>query len=390
MRPRVAVLSFTLFIILASQISLLLASSSSTKVVVTSGIIKSRTLSKHLIAWSSILSDELANFIANHFHLVVIGYTPGWEKIKLINPRVVLLAYKDIMAVHTTDPAWDEVNAHEDWFLHDVNGNRLIHKVYGWYAMDVGNHGWRDHFANYVKAKLDKYPSIDGIFADDVWEWYDYRNEEFTVDASLVPKEIQQRWHNDMVGMIQYVKGVLANKLLMLNSDDWSGDYLRYADGMVFEGFVHASWWALDYFGWAGFDPLSHVDILRALSSTGKYILAWSGARIPDNPTQTDLEKAHKLMLYCLGSALLGANSSNVFFGWVTLHTALDGSRGYYQEMDCYIGAPKGKYFVKDGLYIRDFEYGWVLVNFSTDTRSTVIEGKTYTLEPRSAIIIEK
>lgn len=375
-----------------SQISLSFGLYPFTRTIATSGIIKENVeptrIRKHVVAYVS-LTDETANFIATHFDVVVVDfvYTKNFEKIKAFNPNIVLVGYRDVIAMHTTYEDWPEVNSHEDWFLHDVDGNRLIHKGYGWYAMDVGNSGWRSHYSNFVKAKLDTYPTVDGVFADDVLEWRDHHYAIWTVDPSLVPPEIQQRWHNDMVGMIQYLKSVIGSKLLMLNTNDLSGDYLKYADGMMNEGFVHAHWEDLDYF-WP--DPFYFIDALANLSNTGKYYLAHSGAKIPDNPTQSDLDKAHKVMLYCLASYLLGVNGSKASFGWNGINSK-DGSRGYYAEMDYDTGAPLGDYYVKDGLYIRDFEYARVLVNFdSASTHSTVIDGTTYTLEPHSGIIVGK
>lgn len=390
---RITVLLFTLPIILMSQISSSFALYPFTKTITASGVINEKVVEptrirKHVVAYAP-LTDEAVNFVASHFDVVVADfvYTKGFEKIKAVNPNVTLLGYRDIMAMHTTYEDWPEVNSHEDWFLHDVDGNRLIHKGYGWYAMDVGNSGWRSHYSNFVKAKLDIYPTVDGMFADDVWEWRDRHNTVWTVDPSLVHPEIQQRWHNDMVGMLQHLKSVIGNKLVIINTNEMSGDYLQNTDGMMWEGFIHGGWEGLDDF-WQ--DPFYQLEVLSRLSATGKYFLAQSGAKIPDNPTQTDLEKAHKIAVYCLASALLASNGLGVSFGWNSI-LSKDGSQGYYAEMDYDTGAPLGDYYVKDGLYIRDFEYARVLVNFdSASTHSTVIEGTTYTLEPHSGIIVGK
>lgn len=342
---------------------------------------------KHLVVYSPI-EDKTADWIASHFDLVVFDfvYTKGWEKIKAFNPNVVMIGYRTIMGMHTTYEDWSEVNAHEDWFLHDLDGNRMRRKDTGAYAMDVGVQGWREHYANFVKAKLDIYPIVDGVFADSVLDWRDYHNTWWTCDPSLVPPEIQERWHNDMVGMIQHVKSIIGSKLLILNTNDFTGDYLSYADGMMHEGFIHGPWEGVDEFTQ---DPLLYLQYFVDLSAKEKYYLALSGAKIPDNPTQRDLDKAHKVMLYCLCSYLLVVNGALASFSW-GFFDSKDGSRGYYPEMDYNTSSPSGNYYVKDGLYIRNFERARVLVNFSADTRSTVIEGESYTLEPHSAIIIGK
>lgn len=365
--------------------SLAFGNASSYKIVA-SGIIRISTR-KHIVSYVT-FTDEIANFVASNFNVVIADFSAkeSLNKIKAINPNVILLGYRNIMAMHPHYEDWEEVNAHEEWFLHDINGNRLINKKYGWYAMDVGSTGWQNHYANFVKAKLDMYPVVDGLFADDVWEWTKYQNMAWTVEPSLVPPEIQYRWHNDMVRMIQYVKSILGSKLVIINTNELTGDYLKYVDGMMFENFIHGCTEGLDEFS---ADPISHVKQLINLSSTGKYFLAHSGAKIPQNHTQDDLEKAHKVMLYSFCSYLLGLNGPLASFGWNTIKSE-DGSRGYYAEMDYDIGFPLGNYYIKDGLYMRDFERVRVLVNFSAEARSTVVEGKTYTLEPRSGIIVKR
>jgi hypothetical protein len=398
MHTHIAVLSFILLVIISvSSISVSIASYTPTQIIASSGvIIEPIRMSNHVAAYVGWFDDEDADFIAFHFDVVDTGFETGYtvSKIIALNPNIMIIGYRDIMAMHTSCEDWAEVNAHEYWFLHDVNGNRLVHKKYGWYAMDVGNEGWREHYANFVKAKLDAYPNFDGVFADDVWEWYDYRNQEFTVDASLIPREIPQRWHNDMVEMIQYVKNTIGNKFLVLNTNEWTGEYLAYADGMMMEGFVHPSWYGVDSFRQ---NPLSDIDALAKLSNTGKYILAHSGAMIPDNPTQTDLDKAHKIMLYCLSAYLLGVNGLKASFGWNGFNSG-DGSHGYCPEFDAPLGFPVNQYYSVGSVYARDFRKGMVLVNPTTspytvdlDSEYKTLDGQVvlnFTLDAHSGIVL--
>jgi len=199
---RTAILSVASLIILClsvSQISLSFASYSSSPIN-TSGIIKEKVeltrIRKHIVAYgSSPATAENQEHIAR-FDIVDIDFYMGQyaTRIKELNPNIVILGYRDIMMMHSSYDDWEEVDPHEDWFLHDIHGNRLVHKRYGCYAMDVGNLGWQSHYANYVKSKLDRYPAFDGVFADDTWdEWYTYRYEEWTVPPEDIPPEIGQR-----------------------------------------------------------------------------------------------------------------------------------------------------------------------------------------------------
>ena len=351
--------------------------------VTTSGVIKGAR--KHIVAYVPRIPDEFAEFVASHFDIMVTNFYLRVEKIKAKNPNVIILGYRNVMAMHPHYEDWEEVNSHEDWFLHDVNGNRLVNKKYGWYAMDVGSPGWREHYAKLVKAKLDANPAFDGLFADDVWEWNKYKNSDFTVDPTLIPSEIQQRWHNDMIGMLQYIKQVIGNKLLIINTDDLSGDYLKYADGMMFENFGHGSWETLDQFT---INTIPQINALLKLSGTGKYVIVQSMALLPAVITPEDLNKAHKVFLYCFCSYLLGLNGSLTTFGFTNIHRTDAQIKGYYEEMDFDIGFPLGSYYIRDNLYIRNFSRATVLVNFSNETRTTIINAKNYTLSPYSGIIV--
>jgi len=366
-----------IIIILASQISLTIAINGSYSAISSSGTIRDLIgMRKHVIVYVGWLNDEDREFVSSHFNLVVTTWDArgSIDDVKASNPNIVVLMYRDIMGISPEDKDWYLVDPHEDWFLHDINGNRIQNKQYGWYALDVGNSGWRTYYANWVKNKISTSTVFDGVFADDVLStfWYDL----WTVPESSIPLEIGERWYNDMAGMVQYVKSTIENKLLILNTDEWIGEYLQYSDGIMLEGFVHKSNWELDYFGPRSFDPLSHVDILSNLGRTGKYFLAHSGAAIPDNPTQLDLDRAHNMAVYCFSSFLLGIEGDKTTFGFNRINSK-DNSRGYYPEFDVALGSPTGKYYLLGKVYSRDFAKGKVLVNFMSSSYNVTL-GKEY------------
>ena len=127
------------------------------------------SVKKHVVAYAFHFQENL-EFIASNFNLIDTEFyqTDNVQKIKLLNPDVIVIGYRSPMTMYECYEDWAEVNSHEDWFIHDKFGHRLQHDKYGWYLMDVGNDGWRNHYANYVKEKLDN-SVFDGVFADDVW-----------------------------------------------------------------------------------------------------------------------------------------------------------------------------------------------------------------------------
>ena len=344
---------------------------------------KKRALT-HVVAYVEDLTNETACFIASHFDVVIIGFDTALMigVIKALNPDIIVLGYRDIMAICPDFDDWEEVDSHEDWFLHDVHGNRLIHKKWGWYAMDVGNTGWRNHYANYMKDKLE-ISLFDGVFADDVWDTFFAGSgwNPWNVPIEDVPVEIKNRWHSDMLEMIRFCKESLREKLLIVNTSN-NDDYVYACDGKMEEGFAHPQWWPLEKFHDDWDDWKGKVESLKNISQSGKYYLAQGGTIIPDNPTQAELDKVHDIMIYCFASFLLGANGESllsagrVTFGFNKIQSK-DGSRGYYPEFDVSLGSSVGEYYSIGSVYARDFTGGKVLVN-PTKTSHTVSLGENY------------
>lgn len=394
------VTSLIIFCLSGGQTLLSFASHPPTRIA-TSGIIEENAVKPTVIrkyVGVPIFNDSIAEFVASHFDLVVTELdTTTINKVKALNPQIIVLGYRDIMAMHPYYTDWEEVNLHEDWFLHDINGNRLIHKHWGWYAMDVGNTGWRSHYANYVKSKLDSFP-FDGVFADDTWDFFPAGSgwNPWTVSIEDVPIEIKNRWHSDMLDTIRFVKALIGNKLLIVNTAN-NDDYVDACDGKMEEEFVHPSWYNLDefydnYINWRG-----KVESLKNISQRGKYYIARSGTIIPENPTEVDFERVHDMMIYCFASYLLGVNGEKAAFGFNKIDSK-DGSRGYYSEFDVPLGSPINDYYLLASVYLRDFENGKVLVNPTTsfytvdlDSEYKTLDGQivsSVTLDAHSGIIL--
>lgn len=352
---------------------------------------------KHILTYgfSDAFQDETVDYISSHFDLLIVDQTTNdperLSMIKAKNPDIIILLYREIMTIHTYDEDWEEVNAHEDWFVHDINGNRLVNEHWDWYAMDVGNTGWRTHYANFFINKLDMIPQLDGIFADDVWDQL-YTNR-WTVPDDRIPTDVVSRFHNDMLEMIEFVKQTIGEKLLIVNvCMDACDDYVDVSDGKMDEGFVHPAWYPADEF-W--YDWKTKVDALSNVSGKGKYYLAQCGV-----PTGTDYSILHKVMLYCFASYLLGVNGENASFAFNNLYNPSGLGAWLYSEYDDAkkLDRPINDYYLFGSVYSRDFINGKVLVN-PTSTSYTVSLEKNYrtldgqtvsniTLEDHTGIIL--
>jgi hypothetical protein len=221
--------------------------------------------------------------------------------IKQLNPSAVIIGYKDVIGMASGLDDWMEVNQQEDWFLHYTNGER-IQTLDGHYAMNVGNPGWRQHYADYCNQKF--LAGFDGVFADDVWNqfWKDLPNVRFKT-PELIPD--LPNWHQDMLGFITYVKSRIGSKLLIVNTPN-NSDYVSAADGKVAEQFPFMK------------GTFVEINASSIISSSGKYYIAWGkGSQLSE-------------MLYCLSGFLLGASGPKAYFCW---NNIIDQSTGYYPEL---------------------------------------------------------
>jgi len=385
LEPLGSIIIILLFPILLSQ-SLAFAFSNSYVTIASSGTIRETTgmAIKFVVAYSLTTSapESLVQHVAQ-FDLVIIDFSSCGlaSRIKAINPKAIVIAYSSIMSMHTSYSDWNEVNSHEDWFLHDVNGNRIraVNGFNGWYGMDVGNLGWREHFANRLKALLETYPDLDGMFADNAWDGFAYG--VWNVPKEQLPADIGSRWHNDMLGMISYVKGTIGSKLFIVNTSN-DDDYVDACDGKMWEGWVHASWYSFDQFISEYYWKPYVDDSLEHVSRRGKYYLALSGTKIPQDPTESDREKTRAIMMYCFCSYLLGVNGTKATFGFNFIDSN-DGSLGYYPEFDeaRALGSPTGYFYQFGSVYARDFNNGKVLVNPGTSSLTVDLGGEYKTLD---------
>lgn len=126
-----------------------------------------REIKKHIVAYRSYSAEEIQH-IASHFDIIDVASPDIAEKIKSLNPEAIAILYENLMGVHPSNQDWEEVNNHEDWFIHDDFGHRLKNDGWCWYLMDPAS-GWKDYLSNLIRERLDRFPILNGIFADDCW-----------------------------------------------------------------------------------------------------------------------------------------------------------------------------------------------------------------------------
>lgn len=343
-------------------------------------------IKKVVYAYGGTLASSGTSFAANNFDLLDLEYGGSWfypqsllQSIKSQNPSIRILGYQLMTGEYTYSDDWSIVNSHEDWFVHDINGNRVRDTGAGWYLMDVGSTGWRQHWVANVNSKLATYPQYDGVFLDNAFNniptWITYN-----VPYSSFKSDTLANWHTNGIGFLQYAKMYVASgKILVINSDSWTSlDYVNAVDGMMVEGFAHATWE----------DPSSHtsfsrqmLDIMSQASATGKITWYTSGTTIPSG---TSAATVNAIVKFSFAAALLSTNGPNTYFGFNDW-TSPDGSRGYYPIMDTAIGQAINAYYSSQNVLMRDFTGGKTLLNPSGSSY-TISLGHNYRLSDGTVV----
>ena len=290
---------------------------------------------------------DIRQFIAEKFDLAIIdAYFQGAAEVKEINPNIKIIFYADMIYMHATSPAWEEVNQHEDWFLHDINGNRLVNKTYGAYLMNPASSGWAIFYTDGITKMLSNFPDLDGVFADDAGPiWRDV----FTVPKEQVPEF--PSWHDDIKAFLNYVKGRIGvSRMLIPNAGSYV-DLATVADGIMVEHAFHNLSSGPTQFLSNPIKILEGISTYASLFAANKKAMLLLSGCTTENP---------QIQKYTLAASLLGAEYTTVY-GWNFIYRP---SKGWFPEMGIETGAPLGPYYQDGDLYKRDFEQAEVSVDF--------------------------
>jgi hypothetical protein len=381
---------FVIYVIITLTISGLLllptfssASTTSNVTLRTSGLVLSirTSINKNLCVYGYSWNSNAISVAASCTLLITDLYQQStMQSIKAINPNIKIVGYKDLIGMTTGWDAasaadWAIVNSHEDWFVHDANGNRLQGGAGfgpGSYLMDPSSPGWRQHYVSYVNNELASSPAYDGVFGDNCWDRI--VNWVQAMFSTPIPPSVVAGWHDAMMGFLQYIKAnLMPDKILVVNSDEYStDDYLQIVDGQFLEGFDHSLGSPVTQ---VDYNLVYNIDALVRKSATGKIVCANSGT-LTTGASQAQIDKVSK---FCYAAFLLGLNGSQASWSWTQTATGQYNTITYLPIMDTNIGSPTGAYYSSQNVYMRDFIGGKVLFNPSANSY-TINLGGTYTL----------
>lgn len=248
---------------------------------------------------------------------------------------------------------------HPDWFLLDLNGNRMETREY--VMMDPGNQGWREFWLQRVMQNQQEL-GWHGVFIDNVEASFSKRESRGQLPAKYLTVESYQA---EIRGFLEYIytnyffaqqRPLLANIIAVDDEAIWF-EYLQFLDGVMEEA------WAV---GW-GNDYRSVIDWQKDLTRAeraqemGKSIILVSQGEYADINRQNFAFASYLLITY-----------GNASFRYI-IASAYD-QNWLYNIYDIGLGEPLGPRYILGDKWARDFSGGTVIVD--PDDHTATIETK--------------
>lgn len=245
---------------------------------------------------------------------------------------------------------------HPDWFLLDAFGNRIVDKDGSYYHMDPGNPGFRAFWLERALELQDMY-NWNGVFLDNVeGSLSKYKRQgalpiQYLSDASL---------QTAVEGFLAYLRGkglrpLYANIISVEENEVWLR-YIEYLDGAMLENF------AVDWRGstLSVSEWTTEIEMLAASQQIGKTLI------LVAQGSQDDLSRQQ----FAYASYLL-ANEGFAYFRYA--HHSAYREIWWYDNYNLDLGKPLGPAHQKGETWIREFEYGQVIVNPRENTAELIL-----------------
>jgi hypothetical protein len=268
-------------------------------------------------SWAGDTAATLAKY-----DVVALGYTETSQHIqaiKAINPNTVVLAYFNPLF------GGPEGTPHTDWYLRDASGNTHSSGYPNEPLMDLTNAGWRAMCVQICQNAISK--GFDGLVLDN----------GLTSPNVLWPGSwsgSDSQWQSSTIALYKSVKQAAGNKIVIYNGAYFIPGYVEALDGYMDEGFPF-------YKGWD-----NSIGYALDASANGKLALFYAQGSVSE-----------RYFVYC--SALL----TDGYFFYAPTGTT------WFSDYGIHLGTALSKAEkMSDGTWQRDYQYGTVVVDPSTQT----------------------
>ncbi len=320
------------------------------------------------------ITDQQIKFIDEHYDYVMTPFLSKEIREKIKNAKLFL--YRSIQGTWTgfNHFDWEHIDSNENMFCHS-NGNRIKTRWNSWLmdGNDIVEKGSKDelnHWVNYyaITASQQVYDySYDGLFIDSA----SHKLSPKAVNYVMPDNYSDKKWQEGRYRALEFIKSYLPDKIVIFNglhSNYGAEKSLELTDGGMWETFAYNPDTG-EYYGeknWKKAIELFERNKDRLISMVSK---------------KKGFSKEPERRMFIVASYLL-VSSKNIALTISDLD--YDGTNAvfYYPEYDIYLGKAKGSYEEKDGLYIREFEDGLVIVNPGSSERGFALNKKYYKIVP--------
>lgn len=350
------------------------------------------------------MNDAQIRFVSEHYAGTQKLYKNQIEKIRAYNPDFLMLHYRLAQAAgeapgiaHDSEAdgavngnifsaeEWDKNLQQKDWFIRDGAGNRIKNSEWNWYPFDLARSSdLRNQIADYWSSRVKKEVTVtdsDAVFADS----YGIPFGPWSPDSA--PKyAYSSSWNID----IDAAKSWLTNSLVPYSDRIWTSlksanipyipncgqlittwdtvDNYTHSDGCMIEGFTGFKTSITSVADW----KLEMNNIL-SLANKGKITIAQSDFTGAENFARRSFIVGSYLLSKGEKSYVNMFNSQNggLAFQWFPEY---DVDLGTYSNMPQNIDE-----LAWNGVYRRNFEHGFVLVNPDTAAKTITLD-RAYSL----------
>ncbi|KKW32888.1 MAG: hypothetical protein UY76_C0014G0001, partial [Candidatus Uhrbacteria bacterium GW2011_GWA2_52_8d] len=297
-----------------------------------------------------------------------------FSEIRSINSDIVILAY--VATVSWNDLYWGDSlhqelyrGIEDDWWLEDSSGHQL--SVWpGTRALNLHTQ-WKEYLSEFVETEILSNNFWDGIFYDEVQDSISWLgdvdvNQDGRKDSATTADAL---WETSYENLFDYTRELVGDATIIISNGSSNPDFATHLNGRMFETFP-SSGNTLEE--WESMTD-SYLKLETLVHSPSVQILNVNTQNLGGNQ---DYQKVR----FGITTTLLG----NGFFAF-DYGTQDHAQLWTYDEYDVYLGAPKSSLqnvfnpqetAIDQGVWLREFEEGQVLVNATDATQMILLDGE--------------
>lgn len=309
--------------------------------------------------------------------------------IRELNPDVIILAYITSQEIiDDIDSAAGNTGAFlrrslrssisDSWWLKEANGSRIMNWP-GTYMLNLSNASGKDYngdrfndfLPNFVKDNIYTSGLFDGIFYDNTWGDVSWVNSNIDIDgdgSKDSASKADSLWAEGFRSILQKTKDLTGNDFIIVGNGRVFWDYQDLLNGMMLESFP-SSWenggsWQGSMKTYLKLSDRNKTPQLSVINVNKKNQFDYQGMR------------------YGLVSTLLGDGFYSFDYD-VTNHTQI----WWYDEYSVNLGPAQSLAYnllnnnsndIAPGLWRRDFKFGSVLLNSTTQNQVKVFSNENF------------